>query len=324
MHHPYKQKEWNGVALIHCYDPVNIIGTAGQFIYDLNCIRDAGKRNFDVLLFLGYTSSSVWGRWYPGKAAIVYNMDGMEWKRSKYPALVKSFLKYAEKLAVKYSNHLVADSAAVKTYLDKKYHVCSSYIPYGAEIIALEDAVILDRYGLKKTEYYMLMARMEPENNIDMILEGFTRSATVNKIIVTGNTSNSFGKKMLLKYRNDNRICFTGGIFNKEKVSTLRKYCRLYFHGHSVGGTNPSLLEAMADSTIIAAHENEFNRAVLQQDAFYFQSAADVLQLVDTMDYLQGSLAMTANNLKKIQETFNWPAVIDAYETILVNCVHKE
>jgi len=116
--HPYKETKWHGVHIIHCFDPEYLIGTAGQFIYDLNCILDAGKRAFDIILVLGYTSSSVWGFLYPKNAIIFTNMDGMEWKRSKYPGFVKSFLRKAEKWAVQTSNFHIADSQVIKEYLD--------------------------------------------------------------------------------------------------------------------------------------------------------------------------------------------------------------
>jgi glycosyltransferase involved in cell wall biosynthesis len=321
--HPYKKSEWNGVKIIHCYDAEKNIGTAGQFIYDLNCIRNARKKNFDVILFLGYTSSSVWGRLFPKKSLIISNMDGMEWKRSKYSAPVQQFLLYAEKLAVKYSNYLIADSTAIRDYLQKKYNVKSSYIPYGAIVSDEVDEELFKPYGLVKQKYYMLMARMEPENNIEMILDGFCKTDSAEQFIAIGNTGNAFGKKMIAKYGNDKRIRFTGAIFDETKINTLRKFCKLYFHGHSVGGTNPSLLEAMACQAVIAAHNNEFNRAVLQSDAFYFNTAHEVAGLINTIKLSENTSSMTNNNLKKIEEEFNWPAIVNKYEEMIVDCYNK-
>lgn len=323
-HHPYKEALWKGVQIIHCYDAEPFIGTAGQFIYDLNCTRNAGKKHFDVILFLGYTSSSVWGRWFPRDAVIISNMDGMEWKRSKYAGPVKRFLRYAEKLAVKYSDHLIADSTAVKTYLDNKYQLESSYIPYGAEIPEDVSEAHLKPYSLNSDQYYMLMARMEPENNIDMILEGFCQTRVPEKFVVVGNTNNAFGKKMVEKYRHHERIIFTGAIFELPVINALRKFSRLYFHGHSVGGTNPSLLEAMAAGAFVAAHDNEFNRAVLQQDAFYFDNAAGVSDLIETAMERAAMEQKIEANLEKIRTQFNWPAVVDAYEAVMLDCYHTQ
>lgn len=321
--HPYRENEWNGVKIIHCFDAENMIGTAGQFVYDFNCILNARKKKFDVLLFLGYTSSSVWGRIFPKNAVIISNMDGMEWKRAKYSKPVQKFLKYAEKLAVKYSQFFIADSTVIQNYVDMKYNVSSKYIPYGAEIFANKDECILAKFQVSKFNYHMLMARMEPENNIDMVLDGFHKSNSEKKFIVIGNHHNSYGKLMYKKYYHDERIHFAGAIYDASITNTLRAFCKLYFHGHSVGGTNPSLLEAMANGSIIVAHDNEFNRAVLKEDAYYFKSADDVLQLVVKSNGHKESTRMVENNFVKIEEQYNWPKIVNMYEEFIIDCYNQ-
>ena len=321
--HPYREKEWNGVTIVHCYDAEKILGMAGQFIYDFNCIRHARKNNYDVILFLGYTSSSVWGKLFPKKPVIISNMDGMEWKRDKYSRLVQQFLKYAEKLAIKYSDYLIADSTVIQSYVDKKYNVTSKYIPYGAEISTNKNEDILAGYKLVKFNYYMLMARMEPENNIDMILQGFHISSSDKKFIVLGNYNNAYGKLMFKKYSTNERIHFAGAVFNAAVTNTLRAFCKLYFHGHSVGGTNPSLLEAMASDAVIAAHDNVFNRAVLNDDAFYFKSIAEVQHLVVKSNGFDETERMVKNNFVKIDKLYNWPCILNMYEEFIADCYKK-
>ena len=158
--HLYQELEWNGVKIIHCKDPEHIIGTVGQFIYDLNCILDSRKRDFDVILQLGYTSSSIWSWLLPKKPKIVTNMDGLEWRRSKYSKPVQKFLLFAERLAVKSSNYLISDSTGIQSYLKDKYSVESRYIPYGANLFSNTDASFLDNLNLEKGSYSMLVARM--------------------------------------------------------------------------------------------------------------------------------------------------------------------
>src|SRR5258705_2223005 len=119
--HPWQKKDWNGVQIIHCRDWEHKIGTAGQFFYDLNCINDARKRNFDVLLHLGYTSDSVWHWRWPKNTVNIVNMDGLEWQRSKYNKPTQRFLKWAESLAAKNAHTLVADSIGIQEYLFGKY-----------------------------------------------------------------------------------------------------------------------------------------------------------------------------------------------------------
>ena len=319
-HHSFKESTFNGVEIIRCYDPEKYIGTAGQFIYDLNCILDARKRNFDVLLFLGYTSSSIWGCIYPKRPVILSNMDGLEWKRLKYAHLVRWYLKYAEKLAVKYSKFLIADSPAIQSYIKKMYGVESQYIAYGASICEKVNDKVLEQYQVSANNYYMLIARMEPENNIELILNGFHNSHTNNKFLVIGNMDNHFGRYIYKKFSTDQRILFFGAIYDEQITHTLKASCLLYFHGHSVGGTNPSLLEAMASKVLIAAHENDFNRAVIGSDGYYFTTINDVQELVDHVKISSQEEKMISNNFEKIKNEYNWQSIIDQYERFILQC----
>jgi glycosyltransferase involved in cell wall biosynthesis len=318
--HPYQQTTWNGVDIVHCYDPEYVMGAAGQFVYDFNCIMDARRKKYDVVLLMGYTSSSVWGLLYPSKSTIITNMDGLEWRRSKYSKKVQAFLKYAEKLAVKYSDYYISDSIAIKSYLGEKYAIDSKYIPYGADVLADEERTEIPLNANVNPDYFLLMARMEPENNIETILDGFNDSNSTRNFKVIGDTSNRFGKFITNKFNNDERIQFQGPIFDNTRVRAMQNNSYLYFHGHSVGGTNPSLLEAMASEALIAAHNNPFNQAVLTTDAFYFNDAKEVRQIVETVKRQEPESAMVKNNLYKIQHQFNWEKIIDQYEEYILDC----
>ena len=321
--HPYTAPAWNGVEIVHCYDPEYLVGTAGQFAYDFNCLMDARKRNFDVLILMGYTSSSVWGNLYPKNSAIITNMDGLEWKRSKYSKPVQRFLRYAEKLAVKHSQFYISDSRIIKLYLKDKYNITSRYIPYGADLFSDNEREQFDKTEVLKEDYFLLMARMEPENNIEAILEGFSNSNSKKSFKVLGDTGNRFGKFITNRFERDNRIQFKGAIFDNSAVRSLQNNSYLYFHGHSVGGTNPSLLEAMASEALIAAHNNPFNKSVLNTDAFYFNNATEVRHLVENVQRDDMEKTMVKNNLHKIQSQFNWVRIIDEYEEFILECHQK-
>jgi len=323
--HPYRQSEWNNVQLIHCYDPEYQLGSFGQFIYDFNCILDARRRKFDAILMLGFTSSSAWGWFYPDQSTLIFNMDGLEWKRTKYSKPVQKFLKLAEKLAVRFGNYYIADSVILQSYLKNKYAIASEHIPYGAEIYYNEEESLLQEYGVKPYEYFILMARMAAENNIEMILDGFHASGTDKKFLVVGSVENKFGRQLVQKFKNDERIIFTGGIYNHpQKIHSLKVYSSLYFHGHSVGGTNPSLLEAMASRSLIAAHDNPFNRSVLQHDALYFSSPNDIRNIISNNIRDGREMSMINNNLKKIKDQFSWENVIRKYEDFIQRCVRQK
>ena len=318
--HLYRKKEWKGVHIRHCYDPEYLLGSAGQFVYDFNCIMDARKQGFDVILQLGYTSSSIWGPLFPKGTTIIYNMDGMEWQRAKYSGLARRFLRYAEKLAVRYSHRHISDSPVIQSYYREKYGIDTEYIAYGAEVLDQADEEVLHDYGVSPGEYFLLMARMEPDNNIETILDGFAKSSTERKILVVGDTLNKFSRRVRSKFGHDDRILFTGGIYDQQRVHSLKFFSRLYFHGHSTGGTNPSLLEAMASGALIVAHANPFNREVLGRNALYFNGAEDITKLVDHIPAYINKGRYVEKNRKKVIEQFSWPEIIAHYERFCCAC----
>ncbi|MFK7781772.1 DUF1972 domain-containing protein [Psychroserpens sp.] len=318
--HPFQEKLFNGVNIIHCYDPEDKIGTPGQFIYDLNCILDSRKRNFDIILQLGYTSSTIWYKLLPKKSVIITNMDGLEWKRSKYSKKVQKFLKYAERLGVKSSDYLVADSIGIKEYLKQTYEVDSKYIAYGAKLFNNPDSKILSEYNLKPFTYNMLIARLEPENNIETILDGVVLSKNKSPFLVVGkHDANSFGKHLKDKFRDHPNIRFVGGIYDLESLDNLRYYSNLYFHGHSVGGTNPSLLEAMSSKAFIIANDNQFNKSILKENALYFETAIDVKEHLDNQSK-QAHIDKVENCFNDIAKNFSWDIINKEYLNFFYEC----
>jgi glycosyltransferase involved in cell wall biosynthesis len=319
--HPYQEKSWNNVQIVHCYNPEKKMGSAAQFIYDLNCILDARTKGFDVLLLLGYTSISIWGPLFPKDSVVMINMDGLEWKRAKFSRPVQKFLMWAEKLAIRFCDHYIADSYKIQSYLNEKYQVGCKYIPYGAEVFTTEQENGLLEFNIRKFEYCMYLARIVPENNIEIVLDGFNASKSRKKMIVIGSMDSSFGRYIKNKFRADPRIQFIGALYDVEKVHILKAFSFLYFHGNSVGGTNPSLLEAMASRALIAAHENPFNRAVLNDNAFYFSSPAEVARIIDSTIRNGREMQRIQNNLDRIKNDFTWENVIEQYERYMIECL---
>lgn len=317
--HEYQEKMWNGVNIIHCYDPEKKMGTAGQFIYDLNCIRDARKRKFHVLLQLGYTSNSIWYKLWPKNCKNVVNMDGLEWKRSKYSSKVRKFLKKAEGWAAKNADHLVADSVGIEKYLKEEYNKQSTFIAYGSDEFKDPTESVLHKYNLMPERYNMLIARMEPENNIEMILKAHIMSGTGRELIVIGKTDNEYGKHLLNTYSHKSDIRFLGGIYDMAIVNNLRYHSHLYFHGHSVGGTNPSLLEAMGSNCLIAANDNLFNRGVLGADAFYFADEQELVNIIRDVAAKYDHQKFINNNLRKIRDQYSWPRIVNEYEKLMLS-----
>ncbi len=314
--HPYKKNTWYGVHLIHKYDPENYLGASGQFIYDLNCILDIRRKKIDIVFQLGYTSSSVWNWLIPKYVKLITNMDGLEWKRSKYSKSAQIFLKYAEKLAIKHSHVLIADSLGIKEYLKNKYSVNSEYIAYGVETKNEYNNSILQELNIKKNAYNMLIARIEPENNVEVILDGVKKSNNKQIFLVIGRVDNSFAKFLVEKYKKYTQIKFIGSIYNMPKLNTLRKNSNIYFHGHSVGGTNPSLLEAMASHAFICAHDNIFNKSILGKNALYFLNETDIIGVLETKNK-KDHQSFLDKNYKRVVNEFNWKSINQKYELLI-------
>jgi glycosyltransferase involved in cell wall biosynthesis len=319
---PYKDNEWRGVNLIHCRNWEDKLGSTGQFIYDLNCINDARKQNFDLLLHLGYTSDSIWHSRWPRDTVNVVNMDGLEWQRAKYSKPSQLFLKKAERWAALYADHLISDSIEIKKYLLTTYSKDSTYIPYGAEVFTQANASLLEPLHLKPSRYFLMIARLEPENNIEMAIKGVLRSSATEPLVIIGNSTTVLGKKLQRKYLNK-QIQFAGPIYDQVLLGNLRFFSSLYFHGHSVGGTNPSLLEAMACGCRIAAHENVFNRAVLENGADYFSTVEQVAQIVNRSLDNSTDDKRRETNIRRIQSVYSWTRVIDQYEKLILGLVSR-
>jgi len=310
--HIFKKNTYKGVRIIHCYDPEYLIGTIGQFIYDFNCILDCRKKNFDIILQLGYTSSSIWNWLIPNKSILITNMDGIEWKRSKFSNAVQKFLKYAEYIAIKNSNYLVSDSLGIKEYLYDTYQAKSIYIPYGTEVMKSPSIHILNKYNLISYKYDIVIARIEPENNIEMIIKGFLNSNMNRYLVIVGSLKTNFAKYLVRNYKTE-KIKYLDFISGSQNLNTLRYFSNIYFHGHSVGGTNPSLLEAMSSNSLICAHKNIFNESILENDGLYFKNTKDITDLINKIQK-KNYLELLKNNVIKTKKYYSWDKICNKYE----------
>ena len=313
--HPYKENSYKGVEIIRKLSPENLLGaSASNFIYDYLCFKDAAKKDFDIILELGLITSSlsiiVCNR--RGKIVIT-NLDGLEWKREKWSRLVQRLTKKLEKYGIRNSNYLIADNSGIKQYIQQEYNREAEFIAYGAVAMSAPDLDCLTRYGISNEGYILSIARLEPENNLELMFDAYISSKIKTPYYVVGNHTTPYGDFLKDKYRNKG-IVFLGSIFNKKDLDSLRYFSKLYLHGHSVGGTNPSLLEAMNAKALIIAHNNKFNRSVLCNNAFYFKSSLELTKLF-LKDLEFSKQLFIENNFKKIEQLYRWPVVIKKYES---------
>jgi len=318
--HPFNGDIWHGIMIKRIFCRERTLGILGTFLFDFFCLRDALRGKFDIILELGSEPAAVFFWLARGHtSALVTNIDGLGWQRSKWSKPLRWFIRYCERIAVRESQALIADNRGIQSYCLSEYNKHSHYIPYGAVIPSGKNMKQLGVHGLIEGEYYMLVARLESENNIGMVLDGYLASGNQRPFVVVGGLSTKYAQLLLDHYRSFSNIRFVGGVYDYEELSGLRKACEIYFHGHSVGGTNPSLLEAMASEAYIAAHDNIFNRGVLGNDALYFKNAQDVAQIIHDSPVYGKEFKM--RNLEKVQNEFNWEDVAKQYELIFQSLI---
>jgi glycosyltransferase involved in cell wall biosynthesis len=320
-YHEYKSDNFKGVKIKHIYTPEKIIGSSGNIFYDYFCLIHAIKKKNDIVLECGYQSSALGLFLAPiSKTRIITNMDGLDWKRAKWNKIVQKLTKWFEKISVKKSHYLIADNKGMQEYLKKKYKVRSEYIAYGTTIPNNIDPEFLVQHNVLTKEYYILVSRLEPENNIEIILDGYAQSKQEHPFLVVGNYNSTYGRFLVTKYNKVENIRFLNGIYDIDKLNSLRNNSLLYFHGHSVGGTNPSLLDAMACSCLIVAHDNDFNRDVLGKNGFFFKNSKDVTNYINTIKSNKGEInQFQNNNIKKIKEQYTWKKIVDDHEKLFLH-----
>ena len=205
------------------------------------------------------------------------------------------------------------------TEIENKMTTGGQGIAYGAELFQNPDENKLSEMMLHPYSYGLLIARFEPENNIEMIADGFLQQTKIQQLVLIGNHQNKFGTYLKGKYAGNSRIVFQAAVYDMSLLNNLRYFSQVYFHGHSVGGTNPSLLEAMASGALICAHDNPFNKAVLQNGAFYFSNAAEVREAVEAALSTNQRNEMLEMNRRRITAEFSWQSVIDKYEKLFIS-----
>lgn len=327
--HPFEKDSFEGVHIVKIYSPESKIGSAANFIYDFLCLKHALSNKFDIVYEAGYQSVAFAYPLFRIKRRkvpiIVTNMDGMEWQRTKWSPTVKIVTRKFEALAVKHSHYLISDNKGIANYYQKEYGINSEVLEYGADLVTSFNASTLSEYALSPKGYFMLIARLEPENNIEMAIEAFMESNRNEKLIIVGNCDSEYGQKMKRMACSDRRVIFQGGIYDKSKLDDLRYFAQAYFHGHSVGGTNPSLLEAMASQALIFAHRNAFNRDVLGKNACYFSSSDDLKQLIERVDIIRQNdfTGFNNNNTKRITNYYNWDAIIERHIQVFYKYLNR-
>jgi len=275
-------------------------------------------RPYDVLLYCN--SANSFCTFLPrltGKC-IILNVDGLEWKRSKWSSFGKWVYKISEWMATFLPNHIVTDARDVQTYYEKKFQQPSTYIPYGAVTGKVESDDALRRFGVKKNEYVLYVSRLEPENNAHVVVKAFEKVKTKMNLVVVGDAPYSHDYIRRLKSTKDPRIIFTGYVFGKG-YREFQSHAVCYVQGTEVGGTHPALVEAMAHGNCVLANDVPEHREVLGDAGHYFQAnkAGDLTALLERVLASPGEIRNYQQRAsKRVKQKYSWEQVTTAYERL--------
>ncbi|WGI18806.1 beta 1-4 rhamnosyltransferase Cps2T [Latilactobacillus sakei] len=262
------------------------------------------------------------------------NPDGHEWLRAKWSAPVRKYWKYSERLMVKHADLLICDSQNIEKYIQndyKQYSPKTTYIAYGSDIIKStlmdNDQVVTDWYtkhAVKLNNYYLIVGRFVPENNYETMIREFMDSDTDKDLVIISNVEkNKFYADLQVKtnFESDSRIKFVGTVYNAELLKYIRENAFAYFHGHEVGGTNPSLLEALGSTKLNLLLDVGFNREVGKDGAIYWtKKHGNLAKIINDMDNLSEEKISDLDKAssKRIIDQFDWTIIIRKYEDVLV------
>jgi glycosyltransferase involved in cell wall biosynthesis len=298
------------------YIPLNANGVQ-SILYDIICIVKA-LFFADVLLILGVSGCIVlpFIKLVSSKKILV-NIDGLEWKRAKWGKAAKWFLKYSETLAVKHADIVIADNKIIQDYVWEHYHIKSTLIAYGSDHCKKEKIKqkVLKVYPFLKNDYAFKVCRIEPENNIHLILEAFSEFTALH-IMIVGNWNNStYGKHLKEQFGAFENIHLVDPIYNQNILNQIRSNCYVYIHGHSAGGTNPSLVEAMYLELPIFCYDANYNIETTCKQAAYFHNKTDLINLLRKLNTER--LKLIGFNLKEIANThYCWVEITKQYASL--------
>ena len=307
---------WQGVERVHI--PVSHAGPKGTIVFDWQATRHAAKHK-DLCLTLGYNTAifCVLLR-FKGIPNLI-NMDGIEWSRAKWGGVAKTWFWLNDWAGCWLGNHLVADHPQIKVHLQSRVAATKiTTIPYGADAVREARVEPVLALGLEPGRFLTVIARAEPENSILEIVQGFSAKPRGYQLVVLGNYQEENAYHRVVKSAASDEVRFVGAIYDKSVVQALRFHSAAYVHGHQVGGTNPSLVEALGASNAVIAHDNRFNRWVAGEGAVYFDGADGFGGAMDHLLVNPDKLGeLRQRGQCRFAEAFTWADVLDQYEQLL-------
>lgn len=315
------EDQWEGVERVHI--PVADAGPRGTIVFDWRATVHAAARD-GLCLTLGYNTAVFCALLRLKGVRNVINMDGIEWRRQKWGRAAKLWFWMNDWAGCWLGDHLVADNPGIRDHLLTRTHAGKiTTIPYGAERLQGIDDAPLAAYGLEPGRFWTVIARPEPENSILEIVRAYSRTRRGMTLAVLGKydvANNAYHRAV--KEAASAEVVFLGALYDPLIVKALRFHSAGYLHGHQVGGTNPSLVEAMGAGNAVIAHDNPFNRWVVGDGARFFSGEAELAEVLDRMFADLSALEqMRRAIIDRYTAEFTWDSVLARYESMLENWI---
>lgn len=311
----WKSDLWHGVR--RQFVPVSAKGPLATLQYDWRSFGAIPQGA--IALIFGYGTACFQLRLRLKLIRHAVNMDGIEWQRQKWSRLARRWLRLNERAAIRLSDILISDHPEIQRYLADNLGAGSTMIAYGVDMSTKSGASHPDHPVLNNQAgrpYFLAIARPEPENQVHVLLDAYMQSQSSQDMIVVGNfDANAYGAELKHSYP---KVRFVGAIYETDVLNAMRQQATLYLHGHSVGGTNPSLIEAMAAGALVAAHDNPFNRWVLGNDGgLFFTSVEDLAALMAVPPTPEARVQMIRTARQACEERYLWPDILDEYQSVV-------
>lgn len=255
---------------------------------------------------------------------VATHVDGLEWKRAKWGPIGQRYYRIAESASVRLSDALIADAQGISDYYRQEFDADTTLISYGAPLLEPGSSDKLSELGLIPNQYHLAVARLEPENHVHLIVEGYVRSGAALPLVVVGSAPYAGVYTRNLEAISDSRVRLVGAVWDQELLDQLYANARIYWHGHSVGGTNPSLLRAMGAGAAVNAFDVNFNREVLKDSGEFFSTPEHVANLADKAEQSPHTAADRGRASRKYAEAYDWDDVALRYEELALRLAAGE
>ena len=320
-----KPKNLGGINLV--YLPTIETKILSQPIHSFFSIIHACFSKSDIILVVNSANGPFGILTKLFRIPTAINVDGLEWLRPKWKGLGSVYYKWASKMATLFYDQIVNDSDEMrKVYLDL-FKIDSKVIAYGANTIESNSSDLIKKWNLDQRGYYLVVGRLIPDNNADLIIDGFLKSSSRKKLVIVGDVPYKDSYASEIKKMTDKRLIFTGYVKDQNILTELYQNCYVYVHGHEFGGTNPTMIKAMANGCAILALDTVFNREMLQNGKFGIFFKKQLLSMTNMLKYCEKENKIMDNlrhqSVKGIIKKYNWDYVTAQYSEVFESLIIK-